>query len=99
MSDAVAWRALRDHPTLGPAAVDFARSVESGTMLAETLLHHARSARLARRSDIEASAKAVGVRCVLPLMLCFLPAFLLLGVIPTVVSAFVANVPAALGGP
>ena len=30
---------------------------------------------------------AVGVRSVLPLMTCFLPAFLLLGVVPTVASA------------
>jgi pilus assembly protein TadC len=67
-------------------------------MLAETLFSHAESARVARQAAIEASAKAVGVRCVLPLVLCFLPAFLLLGIIPTVVSAFLANVPAVLGG-
>jgi hypothetical protein len=29
-SDAQAWLTLRDHPQLGPAAQDLARSVESG---------------------------------------------------------------------
>ena len=40
-SDAQAWLALRDHPQLGPAAQDLARSVESGTMMVEGLRHHA----------------------------------------------------------
>jgi hypothetical protein len=35
----------------------------------------------------------VGVRSVLPLMICFLPAFLLLGVLPSVVSAILKAFP------
>ena len=99
MSDALAWRHLRDHPTLGQAARDLARSVESGTMLVETLAHHAGAARQRRQGTVEAAAKAVGVRCVLPMMTCFIPAFLLLGIVPTVVSAFLAVLPAGLLGP
>jgi pilus assembly protein TadC len=86
-SDVDAWRILRRHPQWGPAAIDVARSVESGTMMVDALMHHARLARELRRSAIVVRAKAVGVRSVLPLMTCFLPAFLLLGVVPTVASA------------
>lgn len=84
-----AWRSLRGHPVLGRLALDLARSVESGTMLVETLRHHARDSRRARRGALEARAKTVGVHSVPPLMVCFLPAFLLIGVVPTGVSAFI----------
>ncbi len=87
VSDAEAWRTLRRHPQWGPAAIDLARSVESGTMMVEVLAHHARDARTRRRGDLEVRAKAVGVRSVLPMMTCFLPAFMLVGVVPTVASA------------
>jgi len=87
VSDVEAWHTLRTHPQLGPAAIDLARSVESGTMMVQTLAHHARDARTRRRASLEVAAKAVGVRSVLPLMVCFLPAFLLLGIVPTVASA------------
>jgi pilus assembly protein TadC len=90
ISDAEAWRSLRTHARWGPAAVDLARSVESGTMMVEVLVHHAGAARELRRAALEVRAKSVGVRSVLPLMTCFLPAFLLLGVIPTVASAVVS---------
>jgi len=84
-----AWRTLRGHPELGSAAVDLARTVDSGTMLVDALNHHGREARLRRQSALQVAARAVGVRSVLPLMTCFLPAFLLLGVVPSVVSAIV----------
>lgn len=87
ISDAEAWRALRDHPQLGPAALDLARSVESGTQMVASLQHHAEAARERRRADLQVRARAVGVRSVLPLMICFIPSFMLLGVVPTVVSA------------
>jgi len=88
-----AWRTLRGHPQLGAAAVDLARSVESGTRLSEALNHHARLARAERRAALQVRARAVGVRSVLPLMACFLPAFLLLGVVPSVVSAVFRALP------
>jgi len=86
-ADAEAWRSLREHPQLGAAAVDLARSVESGTMMVESLRHHAEVARERRRAALQVVARSVGVRSVLPLMLCFIPSFMLLGVVPTVVSA------------
>lgn len=91
--DAEAWAGLADHPQLGGAAVDLARSVESGTQMVEALRTHARAARERRRAALEQAARSVGVRSVLPLMTCFIPAFLLLGVVPTVVSAVVQAFP------
>ena len=90
VSDVDAWRTLCPHPELGSAAVDLARSAQWGTMLVETLNHHARAARLRRQAALQVAARAVGVRSVLPLMMCFLPAFLLIGIVPAVVSAISA---------
>jgi pilus assembly protein TadC len=87
VGDAEAWRALASHPQLGAAAADLARSVESGTLLVEGLRQHAVSARRQRRAALEVAARGVGVRSVLPLMCCFIPAFVLLGVVPSVASA------------
>ena len=86
-AEADAWRSLGDHPQLGAAARDLARSVESGTRLAECLRQHAEAAREHRRAALQVRARSVGVRSVLPLMVCFIPSFLLLGVVPTVASA------------
>jgi len=85
--DSEAWLTLHEHPQFGPAADDLARSVESGTMLVQSLRHHSGAARDARRGALLVRARGVGVRSVLPLMVCFIPAFMLLGVVPTVVSA------------
>jgi pilus assembly protein TadC len=87
VGDVAAWQALRDHPHLGLAAADLARSVESGTSTVQGLRHHAAAAREVRRSELQVLARAVGVRSVLPLMMCFIPSFLLLGIVPAVVSA------------
>ncbi|HWI01369.1 MAG TPA: type II secretion system F family protein [Propionibacteriaceae bacterium] len=86
-SEADAWRTLRGDPELGPAAIDLARSAQWGTALMDALHHHARAARQRRQAALQVAARSVGVRSVLPLMTCFLPAFLLIGVVPTVVSA------------
>ena len=85
--DADAWLELAGHRQLGPAAMDLARSVESGTRMVESLRTHAETARQHRRARLQEVARSVGVRSVLPLMVCFIPSFLLLGVVPTVVSA------------
>lgn len=94
VSDADAWRALADHTQLGGAAGDLARSVESGTMLVEGLRRHAEVARERRRAALQVRARAVGVSSVMPLMTCFIPSFLLLGVVPTIVSALGQALPA-----
>ncbi|MFT4166040.1 MAG: type II secretion system F family protein [Microlunatus sp.] len=85
--DVSAWRSLAGHQELGPAALDLARSVETGALLVESLLVHAEVAREERRGQVESAARRVGVRSVLPLMVCFIPSFLLIGIVPTVASA------------
>jgi len=87
VADAEAWRTLHDHPQLGLVAADLSRSVESGTSTVEGLQHHAAAAREARRGALQVRARAVGVRSVLPMMMCFIPSFMLLGIVPAVVSA------------
>lgn len=56
----------------------------SGSELAPTLLGVADDARARQRWAGEAAARRAGVRAVAPLAVCFLPAFLLTGVVPTV---------------
>ena len=86
LPDAQAWRTLATTPALGAAARDLP-TVESGTGLVEALRNDAAAARERRRAALQEAARAVGVRSVLPLTTCFLPAFLLLGIVPTVASA------------
>ncbi|MDN5727179.1 MAG: type II secretion system F family protein [Propionibacteriales bacterium] len=82
--EADAWRALANHPQWGRLAGDLARSCEYGASLAEALSQHAAEARLQRRASREARARTAGVKSVVPLMVCFLPAFFLIGVVPIV---------------
>lgn len=81
-----AWLGLADHPVWGPPARDLARSLRSGTGMTESLRVHAEEARRRRREEAMRAARAVGVKSVQPLMACFLPAFVLLGVVPLVAS-------------
>lgn len=85
-TDAEAWRRARDHPVWGEAARDMARSAESGTALVTVLEVHALAARRRHRELLEIRAKRVGVKVALPLMCCFLPAFLAIGVAPIVMT-------------
>ena len=79
-----AWLTLRDHPVLGSVARDVARAVDSGTAIQGALVRRAAELQADHRAAVEAKARAVGVRTVLPLSLCFLPAFFLLGIVPVV---------------
>lgn len=81
-----AWRALAEEPGLGALGRAVARSAESGAPLATLLPGIADDVRRADRVRAETAARAAGVRAVAPLAACFLPAFLLLGVVPIVVS-------------
>lgn len=91
--DAGAWNSLREDPVLGRLARDAVRSSESGAPLADVLLGHAVRARVARHQMMRGHARTAGVRSVLPVTLCFLPAFLLIGVVPIVAGAITALLP------
>ncbi|WP_203567811.1 type II secretion system F family protein [Aestuariimicrobium ganziense] len=88
LSDERAWRQLVEGPQWSgrwaPVARDLARSVSTGAGVAQVLSTHAREARRRRQEALERTARTVGIRSVLPLMVCFLPAFVLVGVVPIV---------------
>jgi Flp pilus assembly protein TadB len=81
-----AWGAVSRDDPLAPMARAFARSMTTGAPLATTVATMAGELRRDRRFAAEASARRAGVLAVGPLMLCFLPAFLLIGVVPVVVG-------------
>ncbi|MGO1973540.1 MAG: type II secretion system F family protein [Propionibacteriaceae bacterium] len=88
-----AWRALTGHEPLRRLALDLARSTDSGTALAEVLSEHGRMARTAAQADRRTKARAAGVRSVLPLCVCFLPAFFLIGIAPVIAAGISAFLP------
>jgi Flp pilus assembly protein TadB len=73
-------------PHLGAVGRVLVRSSESGGALAESLVACSQRLRSDRASYLELKARAVGVKAVGPLTVCFLPAFLLLAVVPIVGS-------------
>lgn len=80
------WASLQSEPALSPIARAVLRSADSGAPLADVLVRVADDLRSQRRSRLEALAQSVGVKAVAPLAVCFLPAFMLLGIVPLVAS-------------
>lgn len=78
--------ARRDDDPMGPAARALARAAEGGAPVAAAVHRLAAEARAGARSRGEQAARRVGVLAVAPLGLCFLPAFVLIGVVPLVVA-------------
>jgi len=86
LSDAEAWQALSDDPAWRDIARDIARAADWGVRLTDVLDQHAAQLRRQVKADRLAAAKAVGVKAVAPLGLCYLPAFVCLGVVPVIVG-------------
>jgi pilus assembly protein TadC len=80
------WRMLADDPMLGPLAHALERSERSGAPVAATVRGLAEDARRERRATRLAEARRVGVRTAAPLGACFLPAFFLIAIVPTVIA-------------
>jgi pilus assembly protein TadC len=83
---AAAWAALADDPDLAPIARAAGRSAESGSKLAGAFERLAAERRAALAAAGEAAARRAGVIAMAPLGLCFLPAFVCLGLVPIVLS-------------
>jgi Flp pilus assembly protein TadB len=64
----------------------FERSQRTGAALAEECSRVAADLRADEFGRVQQRARSVGVRAVFPLMGCFLPAFVLLGVVPVVAA-------------
>ena len=73
------------------------RSLASGAPLAVALELCAEELRDRRRAALEIRARQVAVRSVAPLGVCFLPAFLLLGVVPLVAGLLTKSLGPLLG--
>ncbi|MGW5155631.1 type II secretion system F family protein [Nonomuraea wenchangensis] len=78
------WALLAKDPALGQLSRTMIRATQSGTPVADALTRLADDARDASRAAAAAAARRVGVKAVAPLGLCFLPAFVLLGIVPVV---------------
>ncbi|MFL5912184.1 MAG: type II secretion system F family protein [Gaiellaceae bacterium] len=78
------WLNLGREPALSPLGRAAARAADGGAPVAATLARLARDQRRAARAAAAARARTAGVRAVAPLGLCFLPAFVLLGIVPAV---------------
>ncbi|HET7328668.1 MAG TPA: type II secretion system F family protein [Nocardioidaceae bacterium] len=83
------WRQAAATESMAPLARVMARSLETGAPAADGLNRLADDLRRERRLVVEQAARSVGVRAAAPLGLCFLPAFVLVGIVPAVVSAFI----------
>lgn len=80
----LAW--AQASPVLAPVAEAMRRSAMTGAPAAELLRDVVVDAQRAWSSRAEVAARSAGVRAVLPLVGCFLPAFLLVGVLPVIAS-------------
>jgi len=81
-----AWLAVEGSSAHQPMIEALERAHQSGAPAALLLARVADDLRRDRRRTVEVAARSAGVRAVAPLALCFLPAFVLLGVVPVVAS-------------
>lgn len=80
------WRELASDPVVAPLGSALARSADTGASVVVAVERLATELAADARSGVEDRARTVGVRAALPLGLCLLPAFLLLGIVPLVAS-------------
>ena len=83
------WREVGAQPgPLAPLGRTMARSLQTGAPMADGLRLLASDLRGRHRAAAEQQARSVGVRAAAPLGLCFLPAFVLIGIVPSIAGAF-----------
>ncbi|MEN9646667.1 MAG: putative type secretion system protein [Actinomycetota bacterium] len=87
-ADALPLLAQRLGPALHPLVDGFVAADRDGLPLAPLLERLSADARAQRRRRIDALARELPVRLAAPLVLCSLPAFVLLAVVPLLLAAF-----------
>jgi len=85
-SQQTAWIAAKVDPEFSRLAAAFQRSASSGAPVAEVFAGIGDDERRRKRMTVEVAARSAGVRSVAPLAACYLPAFILLGIVPVVAS-------------
>lgn len=83
-----AWEAVAGDEVLAPLARAMIRSQVSGASVVRSVERLADELARESMARAEDAARRVGVAAAVPLGVCLLPAFLLLGVVPTVASLF-----------
>lgn len=84
------WSGLAEDPELGRLGRALARAQASGAPVVPAVERLAEDLARAGRAETEDRARAVGVKAALPLGLCLLPAFVLIGIVPLVVALLTA---------
>ncbi|MFF0266619.1 type II secretion system F family protein [Kribbella sp. NPDC004536] len=88
-----AWALLDTEPACKPMARAIARSLRSGAPLTKTLEHLADETRRTHHHTADQQARAAETKAALPLGLCFLPAFVVLSIVPTITDALIPYLP------
>lgn len=83
----VAWADLAAEPAVRPLARALTAAMTRGTSPSPVLERVSADARDAARWAGEARARSLGARAAAPLGLCFLPAFVLVGVVPVIATS------------
>ncbi|MCP3421982.1 type II secretion system F family protein [Nocardioides pinisoli] len=83
-----AWTTVVDDPVLAPLARAMVRSQVSGASVVQSVERLADELQREALARAEDAARRVGVAAAIPLGACLLPAFMLLGVVPTVAALF-----------
>lgn len=81
-----AWAPATSCPDTAALARGARRAAHSGTALADLVADLATTVRATAADAAEATAQRAGVLIIVPLGLCFLPAFVCLGIAPVIVS-------------
>jgi Flp pilus assembly protein TadB len=80
----LAWRPVLDDPTIAAVGRAMVRAHRSGASVAQEVGRLADDLDRRSRLQMEERARTVGVKAAVPLGLCLLPSFLLIGVVPLV---------------
>lgn len=78
------WAGLGRDPELAPLGRALGRAHDTGAPVAVAVERLADELARRARAEVEDRARAVGVRAAVPLGICLLPAFVLLGILPVV---------------
>jgi Flp pilus assembly protein TadB len=78
------WRDLAEEPALAPLGRALARGQSSGASVVASVERLGEELARTARADLEDRARRVGVKAAVPLGICLLPAFLLIGIVPLV---------------
>jgi Flp pilus assembly protein TadB len=81
---AAVWGELATHPQLGPLGRALARAHDTGASVTTAGARLAQELRESAHAEVESRARSVSTRAAAPLGICFLPAFVLLGIVPLV---------------